>query len=93
MTFFYWFTARSARDAKTAELNIISFAVERTAKEKNQSLRDIFLTINARRAWFSLFSVLSTENNKINNLSALCDSAVIINYQILMRFHFYKYNC
>jgi len=35
MTFFYWFTARSARDAKTAELNIITFAVERTAKEMN----------------------------------------------------------
>jgi hypothetical protein len=34
----------------------------------------IFFTTNAHRAWFLLFSVLSTENNKINNLSGLCDS-------------------
>ena len=33
-----------------------------------------FWALNARRACFLLFSVLSTENNKINNPCALCGS-------------------
>ena len=34
----------------------------------------IFWALNARRACFLLFSVLSTESNKINNLCVLCVS-------------------
>jgi len=43
--------------------NLISFSIF-TAKKK-QPLRDIFGALNARRVCFLLFSVLSTENNKV----------------------------
>jgi len=72
-----------AQDAEVAELNIISFAVDPAcsgtgapAKEKESIAARYCGSVNARRACFLLFSVLSTENNKIDKLCVLCGSAV-----------------
>jgi len=68
---FFIFTAKAQRAQRK---DTFLLPLRGRQKKKNQSLRDIFFTITARRACFLLFSVLSTENNKINNLSDLCDS-------------------
>ena len=60
------------KDAESAKKRYFSFAVVRTAKEKNQSLRDIIRFLNARRACCLLFSILSTKNYKIINICVLC---------------------
>jgi len=60
--------------SERAKKRYFPFAVERTAKEKHSIATRYFWVLNARRAWFLLYSVLSTENNKIYHLWVLCDS-------------------
>ena len=52
-----------------------SIPQDRDAGKRKKSIATrYFGLLNARRACFLLFSVLSTENNKINNLWVLCVS-------------------
>jgi hypothetical protein len=62
------------KGAESAKKRYLSIAVERTAIEKKSIATRYFWVLNDRRACFLLFSVLSTENNKINNLWVLCGS-------------------
>jgi hypothetical protein len=48
-----FFTARFAQDAENAELEIFSFAVERTAKEKQSTLIEIPLDVITSNNFFS----------------------------------------
>jgi hypothetical protein len=48
-----FFTARFAQDAENAELDIFSFAVERTAKEKQSTLIEIQLDVITSNNFFS----------------------------------------
>ena len=73
---------------RTQREDNFSFAVERTAKENylaallhnNLTLMHYYYSLpyhcevlqNAQKGWFLLFSVLSTESNKKNNLCVLC---------------------
>jgi hypothetical protein len=77
------------------DMNFIGQAEEQSTQRKKINRYAIFFTINARRACFLLFSGVPVpfcgvnENNKINNLSVLCDSnersewAVNINFTYL----------
>jgi hypothetical protein len=62
------------------DMNFIGQAEEQSTQRKKINRYAIFFTINARRACFLLFSGVPVpfcgvnENNKINNLSVLCDS-------------------
>ena len=71
--FLYCFTARFAWDTKAAELNIISFAVEGTAKENSSIFRKVILHWNTGGYFFSpqgfmfLLSAFSAESKKETN--------------------------
>jgi len=60
--------------AKSAKKRYFSFAAGEDGKRKKSIATRYFLILNARRARFLLFSVLSTENNKTNDLCVLCAS-------------------
>ena len=53
---------------------ILFFCRWEDGKRKKSIATRCFSALNARRACCLLFSVLSTENNKINKLCVLCDS-------------------
>jgi hypothetical protein len=71
-----FFTARFAQDAENAELEVFSFAVERTAKEKQSTLIGLQLNVftssqsfSRKDAFFLLFA-LSEESKKNDSLRA-----------------------
>jgi len=56
------------------DMNFIGQADPQNAQRKKSIATRYFWVLNARRACFLLFSVLSTENHKIYQLWVFCDS-------------------